>query len=40
MEHPIDDEVKTTRGLWNAFVKLLVCLCCITSVAFCLTGGV
>ena len=37
MEHNITDvEVDTTRGLWNSFVKLIVCFCCISSVVFCL----
>ena len=39
MDNITDKEVKTSGGLWNAFVKVIVCLCAITSVAFCLTGG-
>lgn len=39
MEDITTEEIRTTRGLWNAFVKMIVCLCTITSVAFCITGG-
>ena len=32
----LEDEVKVTRGLWNAFVKLITFFCCVSSVVFCL----